>query len=128
MTGDPHNTSPSNLPPNYNTNDTFLCGVSYPSSEPLEHLLICCTEPIEISNDCFQYCPPSGRESTIFSNCLEAHVTTLDETGYKVYCNAGTDVDAVEAESKAVGGKEGVRGWKVLVGLGALIMWWGVLV
>lgn len=46
------------LPPNFATNETHLCGVTWPQATPLQNISICCSEgsPVEVSHACFQYC------------------------------------------------------------------------
>lgn len=108
-----------------------MCGISYPQASPLASLNICCTSVIQVYDDCFQYCPASGRESTIFSSCVQSQVGEVDETGFQVICNGGTKVPQVEAEGEKNGadvlrGKG--KGWKVLVGtvvVGIVGFGWG---
>lgn len=65
---------------------------------------------------------------------MDEHVTEVEESGFRVECNGGAEVEAVEGESNGVGGgREVARGWKwkvLMVGVVAFglpgIGWGGV--
>lgn len=71
------------LPPNWETNTTHLCGISLLPSGPDSNISACCAAPVEVSNDCWQYCQTilPGHE---FHQCLTRN---LDIGNFGTRCN-----------------------------------------
>lgn len=99
------------MPTTYNTSNTPLCGLSFPSSilpqsnfsgdvlpphvpstcvspSPTDSPTpACCTSNISTSNACFQSCSPRGEWDTAFSECVYENL--MNRSGsVEVWCNA----------------------------------------
>lgn len=63
----PTQVDPSDFPPNFRSNNPWLCGTPIPQDTRLTNLSSCCTGPVQVSNSCFQYCPVQSQ--IVFRGC-----------------------------------------------------------
>ncbi|SMY21901.1 unnamed protein product [Zymoseptoria tritici ST99CH_1A5] len=73
------------MPPNWATSKTHLCGVSWPQSTPLQNISACCSDnkPVEVSHACFHYCE-TELDLSGFSHCVR---DKFMPEHYMVSCN-----------------------------------------
>lgn len=104
------------MPPNWATNQTHMCGVSWPQKTPLQNISLCCTEdkPVEVSNACFHYCE-TDLDSTKFSFCVE---DKFSPEHFIVSCNSG--VGFQRSDRTWSSSMERIAGVWAIVAIGAL--------
>jgi len=68
------------MPPNFMSNHTTLCGISYPTT--LNNFTHCCKGPVQVDNGCFQYC--EAGDTDIFADCVW---DSLNDTTFAIACN-----------------------------------------
>ena len=96
------------MPPDFITNHTTLCGISYPTT--LNNLTHCCKGPVQVDNGCFQYC--AAGDTDIFADCVWKR---LNDTSFAIACNHDQDASSHISGAKAIRG--GWRGLLLVVGL-----------
>ncbi|EMC93617.1 hypothetical protein BAUCODRAFT_247132 [Baudoinia panamericana UAMH 10762] len=68
----------SDIPSTFNSNKTTLCGFSYPDPTGFRNLSSCWTGPVQVSNECFQYCEVVSTESeTTWGYCVSLNTPNL---------------------------------------------------
>lgn len=72
------------IPDDFKHNETAMCGLSFPSDTPWTNLSACCTGPVRVYNECFQYCA-SDKALHLFGDCVL--VNTELETPILTTCN-----------------------------------------
>lgn len=65
---------PSALPSDYIKGDKKYCGVIHSTHEPQQHLALCCTGPLQVYGDCFQYCETNTRLHAAFAGCANQYI------------------------------------------------------
>lgn len=79
----------TDLPPDWNSADTFRCGISWPSDDPWTNMSSCCAGPVHVSNGCLQWCETELAAGS-FIDCA---VGTMPNWSYGgAFCNGNAAV------------------------------------
>ena len=59
----------SDVPDDFKYNKTAMCGLSFPSETPWTNMSSCCTGPVQVYHECFQYCT-TDEQYNLFGHCI----------------------------------------------------------
>ena len=93
------------LPAGFMSNTIPFCGMNWAQRTPLTNLSTCCSGPVMVAHDCFQYCRPKEDNQDLFTDCMNQTLHLPKGPFYATLCNtkASSSSRTTQLSWKAIG-------------------------